>query len=352
MTLKKHIDDIRDKLAKREFPNEAAVSQHIVLRLLKALAWPISNTQIVHPEYPVEGGRRVDFALCPLEPIPQVFIEVKRVGKVKWADQQLFEYAFDYGRIPIAVSTDGREFHYGRIPIAVSTDGREWHFFHLRGLKYYGELKVRELNLIEGNTEEIADCFNRYLNYQSICAGEAIRTMKKDYERVYKRKIESKPMPSIPSELRRVIVPPNAEDKEVFFNKTAWKVAYMRWWSEGWQEPQQEKPQQEENGEEMIQVREPSLENIQKSDVYDHCVKYLMQTTYPTAEELDHWRSTGFYKKDMPKKFGHLMRLSPERVEEMIDEVKKEHNSTTREDNKDGKNRDTKTATETCSYRL
>ena len=46
------------------------------------------------------------------------------------------------------------------------------------------------------------------------------------------------------------------------------------------------------------------------------------------------------------------MRLSPERVEEMIDEVKKEHNSTTREDNKDGKNRDTKTATETCSYRL
>ena len=311
MTLKKHIDDIRDKLAKREFPNEAAVSQHIVLRLLKALAWPISNTQIVHPEYPVEGGRRVDFALCPLEPIPQVFveggrrggrrvdfalcplepipqvfIEVKRVGKVKWADQQLFEYAFDYGRIPIAVSTDGRE----------------WHFFHLRGLKYYGELKVRELNLIEGNTEEIADCFNRYLNYQSICAGEAIRTMKKDYERVYKRKIESKPMPSIPSELRRVIVPPNAEDKEVFFNKTAWKVAYMRWWSEGWQEPQQEKPQQEENGEEMIQVREPSLENIQKSDVYDHCVKYLMQTTYPTAEELDHWRSTGFYKNVSLKK--------------------------------------------------
>ena len=314
MTLKEHIDDIRDKLAKREFPNEAAVSKYIVLRLLKALAWPISNPQILHSEYSVGRGR-VDFALCPPGSTPQVFIEVKKVEEVKWADQQLFEYAFDY---------EEYAFDHEGIPIAVSTDGREWHFFHLMGLKYYGELKVRELNLIEGNTEEIADCFNRYLNYQSICAGEAIRTMKRDYERAYKRKIESKPMPSIPSELRRVIVPPNAEDNEVFFNKTAWKVAHMRWWSEGWKEPRRE-----ENGEEMIQVIESSLESIQESDVYEHCVKYLMQTTHSTAEKLDKWVRTGFYEKDMPKKFGHLMRLSPERAQKIIDEVRKEHNSTT-----------------------
>ena len=322
MTLKKHIDDIRDKLAKREFPNEDAVSQRIVLRLLNALDWPISNTQIVHPEYSVGRGR-VDFALCPLGSTPQVFIEVKKVGEVEWADQQLFEYVFDY---------EEYAFDYKGIPIAVSTDGREWHFFHLMGLKYYGELKVRELDFLEGNTEEIADCLNRYLNYQSILTGEAIRAMKKDYESVYKQKIESKPMPSIPSELRRVIVPPNAEDNEVFLNKTAWKVAYMRWWMIGWKETGREK-----HGGEMIKVIESALESIQKSDVYDHCVKYLMQTTYPTAEELDKWARPryGFYEKDMPKKFGHLMRLSPERAQEMIDAVRKEHNSTTHEDNKD-----------------
>lgn len=319
MTLKKHIDDIRDKLAKREFPNEDAVSQRIVLRLLNALDWPISNTQIVHPEYSVGGGR-VDFGLCHPPSDPCVFIEVKQVGKVEWADQQLFEYAFDYGRIPIAVSTDGRE----------------WHFFHLMGLKYYGELTVRELDLIEGNSEEIANCLKRYLNYESIRTGEAIRTMKKDYERVYKQKIELKPMPSIPPELHHVIVPPNAEDKEVFFNKTAWKIAHMRWWSDGWKEPRRE-----ENGEEMIQVIESSLENIQRSDVYAHCVKYLMQTTYPTAEGLDKWVRTGLYKKDMPKKFGHLMRLSPERAQRIIDEVKKAHNSATSEDNKDVKSKNT-----------
>lgn len=305
MTLKEHIDDVRSRLQKGIYIDEAAVSQRIVLRLLNALGWPISNTQIVHPEYSVGGGR-VDFALCHPESTSQVFIEVKQVGKVEWADQQLFEYAFDYGCVPIAVSTDDRE----------------WHFFHLIGLKYYGELKVRELDFIEGNTEEIADCLNRYLNYESIRTGEAIRTMKKDYKRVYKQNIESKPMPSIPSELRYMIVPPNAENNEVFFNKTVWKVAYMRWWSDGWKEPERE-----ENGGEVIRVIESSLESIQESDVYGHCVKYLMQTTYPTVEKLDKWRCTGFYKKDMPKKFGQLMRLSPERAQQIIDEVRKEHNS-------------------------
>ena len=264
LTLKKHVEDIRDKLKKKEFPNEAAVSDGIVRRLLNALDWPIFNTQIVHPEYPVEGGR-VDFALCHPKSTPQVFIEVKQGGKIEWADQQLFEYAFDCGRIPIAVLTDGQK----------------WRFFHLMGLEYYGELKVRELDFIEGNSEEIADCLNRYLNYESIRTGEAIRTIKKDYERVYRQKIESKPVPSILSELHHVIVPPNAEDNEVVFNKTAWKVAHMRWWGDEWRGPVPG-----ENGGEVIQVIESSLENIQRSDIYAHCVKYLMQTTYPTPEKV------------------------------------------------------------------
>ena len=70
------------------------------------------------------------------------------------------------------------------------------------------------------------------------------------------------------------------------------------------------------------------MESIQRSDVYAHCVKYLMQTTYPTAEKLDKWGRSGFYEKNMPKKFGHLMRLSPKSAEQMVDEVRKEHNST------------------------
>ena len=212
MTLKEHIDDIRDKLAERKFRKEAAVSQGIVLRLLGALAWPTFNTQVIIPEYSVEG-RRVDYALCHPPSKPIVFIEVKKVGNIERAERQLFEYAFHEG-----------------VPIAVLTDGRKWRFFHLMGLEYYRELKVRELDFIKGNTEKIADCLNRYLNYQSIRTDEAIRIMKKDYERTYKQKIESKSVPPIPPKLHHVIMPPNAEDNEVFFYKTAWKVAHMRWW--------------------------------------------------------------------------------------------------------------------------
>lgn len=51
MTLKVHIDDIRKGLETDRYPDEAAVSQGIVLRLLNALTWSTYNTQVVPPEY-------------------------------------------------------------------------------------------------------------------------------------------------------------------------------------------------------------------------------------------------------------------------------------------------------------
>ena len=63
MTLEQHIEEIRAGIKGGRFGNEASVSQGIVLRLLHALSWPAYNTQVVCPEYSLEG-RRVDFALC------------------------------------------------------------------------------------------------------------------------------------------------------------------------------------------------------------------------------------------------------------------------------------------------
>ena len=57
MTLKEHIDDIRDNLEQGLFTNEAAVSNGIVRRLLDALDWPIYNPQVIIPEYSVEGAK-------------------------------------------------------------------------------------------------------------------------------------------------------------------------------------------------------------------------------------------------------------------------------------------------------
>ena len=82
MTLQEHIDEIRDDLRNEAFMNEASVSQGIVLRLLHELGWPRYNTQVIIPEYSVEGGR-VDFALCHPGLKPLVFIEVKQLDKLK-----------------------------------------------------------------------------------------------------------------------------------------------------------------------------------------------------------------------------------------------------------------------------
>ena len=45
MELKEHIDDIRNRLEQKLFPNETAVRQGIVDRLLNALGWETFDTQ-------------------------------------------------------------------------------------------------------------------------------------------------------------------------------------------------------------------------------------------------------------------------------------------------------------------
>ena len=183
MTLKEHIDDIRDNLEKGLFTNEAAVSNSIVLRLLEALTWPKFNPQVIAPEYSV-GGRRVDFALCHPSSKPIVFVEVKQVGNIDGAERQLFEYAFHEG-----------------VPIAILTDGREWRFFHPTAPGDYRERKVCELNLSEDDSEENAKRLKRYLNYESIRTGEAIEAIKEDYEKVVQQRQVATRLPEAWSKL-------------------------------------------------------------------------------------------------------------------------------------------------------
>ena len=171
MTLREHIDDIRNKLKEGQFTNEATVSDDIVRRLLHdPLGWPRYEPQIVYPQYSVEGGR-VDFALCHPPSEPRVFIEVKQVEKIEGAEEQLFRYAFRRG-----------------VPIAILTDGREWQFFHPAGEGTWAERKVCELDLITGDSEENAQRLNRYLDYESIQTSEAVEAIKKDYEEVVQQR--------------------------------------------------------------------------------------------------------------------------------------------------------------------
>lgn len=172
--MKEDILDIRNNLKSGKFSNEASISQGIIQRLLSALEWPVYNTEIVIPEYSLEG-RRVDFALCHPANKPVVFIEVKQPGKSEGADRQLFEYAFHTG-----------------VPMAILTDGAEWQFYLPAEKGNYNERRVYKLDILERDVEEILSRLNRYLSYKAICEGTAIDSARKDYKDVAKkREIES-----------------------------------------------------------------------------------------------------------------------------------------------------------------
>ncbi|MBZ0168104.1 hypothetical protein MELA_02345 [Candidatus Methylomirabilis lanthanidiphila] len=164
--IRQHVEKIREGLREGRFPNEAAVSQGIVLRLLAALEWPTYDTQVVCPEFALEG-RRVDFALCYPPGRPQVFVEVKQIGQSDGAERQLFEYAFHKG-----------------VPLAILTDGREWNFFLPAEAGDYGERRVYKLDLVERDIEESVRRFTRYLRYEDVCSGTALAATRADYQDV------------------------------------------------------------------------------------------------------------------------------------------------------------------------
>ena len=177
MSLKEHIDDISKSLEQSMFPNETEVCDKIVHRILDVLNWPRYDYGVRLREYDLKG-LRVDFALCHPTSEPQVFIEVKRIGNIDGAEDQLFGYA-------------SRE----NVPIAVLTDGQKWQFFYPSGLGDYDKRKVDELDLKEGDSKKNAELFNRYLGYEAICKGEAVRAIQGKYDELHKQRQIEKHLP-------------------------------------------------------------------------------------------------------------------------------------------------------------
>ena len=179
MTLKKQIDSIRSELERRQFRNETAVRLGIIDPLLKELGWPTSKTQVVFPEYPVDGGK-VDYALCHPSATPRIFIEAKQVGKLDGAERQLFEYAVHQG-----------------VRVAILTDGQKWSFFYPPGEGTYEERKVVELNFMTEDSEKSANFLNRYLNYESIQTGEAFDAIEEDYRNFSRQRELAQRLPEV-----------------------------------------------------------------------------------------------------------------------------------------------------------
>ncbi|MDX9753175.1 MAG: hypothetical protein RBU29_04390 [bacterium] len=177
MELSSLIPNIVERIKKADFKSEAAVSQGILLPILKSLGWPVFDTTIVIPEYSLEG-KRVDYALCHPKNIPLIFIEVKNIGSSDGADKQLFEYAFHIG-----------------VPFAVLMDGQEWSFYLPAGLGFYAERRVYKIDFLEREPDVIIERLQRYLQYDHVCSGKALKDAKDDYDNVTKQRELQKTLP-------------------------------------------------------------------------------------------------------------------------------------------------------------
>jgi predicted type IV restriction endonuclease len=177
MTLQEHIEDIKNNLINKEYPNEQSICQCIVLRLLSKMQWNIHDYQFVIPEYSIQG-KRVDYALCIKKNQPVIFIEVKQPGNILGADKQLFEYAFHKG-----------------VPFAIVTDGKEWHFYLPAEQGNYDERKIYRLDLIEDDMQESSYRLRRYLSFSEVTNGNAFKNAREDYEKVCKERDVEKKIP-------------------------------------------------------------------------------------------------------------------------------------------------------------
>ncbi|MBY0473499.1 MAG: hypothetical protein K2Q13_00375 [Nitrosomonas sp.] len=171
------MEEIRLGIKAGRFINETSVSQGIVLRLLHALSWPAYDTQVICPEYSLEG-RRVDYALCHPPGKPIAFVEVKQIGQSEGTERQLFEYAFHIG-----------------VPLAILTDGQEWNFFLPGEQGDYGERRVYKLDIVERDISECMARLIRYLKYDAIVSGAAIDAEREDYRNVSRDRLMKSTLP-------------------------------------------------------------------------------------------------------------------------------------------------------------
>ena len=177
MSLSDHLKKNQEGLRQGSYTSEASVSQGILLPALNALGWPVFDTSIVVPEFSLEG-RRVDFALWHPKNKPAVFVEVKNVGLSDGADRQLFEYAFHLG-----------------VPMAILTDGQEWSFYLPGEQGRYDERRVYKIDLLERSLEEIESRLIRYLKYQNVTSGVALKSARSDYQNVSRYRIIANNLP-------------------------------------------------------------------------------------------------------------------------------------------------------------
>lgn len=192
MALETKLTEIRGRLTPEHFPSEAAVSQGIVLPILRELNWDTDNPMVVRPEY-TAGRGRVDFALCEGSGSPKVFIEVKGLGgETEDAVEQVMQYAFRAG-----------------VRIVVLTDGGTWSVYLPAEEGSYEERRVFKLDLSEHSPQKSSEVLQHYLEESRVVSGEALKSALRD---LGDRKRLEKARRAIPSAWRDIFEPSEPDE--------------------------------------------------------------------------------------------------------------------------------------------
>ncbi len=172
------LENIVHRLQQQQFPNEEAIKQGVVLRLLGELSWDIYDPLSVCAEFFIDG-RRVDYALCHPHKKPRIFIEVKQKATFDAGEDQLMmRYAFQHG-----------------VPIAVLTDGQRWAFYLPGGEGTFQERCFYHLDLLERDSEEAQKRLMRYLDFERVKTGKAIEAARSDLDSAARNRAVTQALP-------------------------------------------------------------------------------------------------------------------------------------------------------------
>lgn len=153
------IQKIQEKIREGVFKNEEHIRFSLVGNILYELGWDVWNPKEVNTEFtpnPHEDSKRVDIALFTSGRTPNVFIEVKALGKLEEKLDETEKQLRDYN---VNMSA----------PFGIITDGNEWRFYYAFTSGKFSDKMFRRFSLMNDEVEDVISTLNTFLSKESIC---------------------------------------------------------------------------------------------------------------------------------------------------------------------------------------
>lgn len=194
--MKDTISDIQQKLVNGAYKNEEHVRLSLVARVLQKWGWNIWDPCEVNSEFnatPLEDNTRVDIALFSTPRQPDVFIEVKAVGKLssdslQKAERQLRNYNRD-----------------NTASFSIITDGQLWRFYLSQSGGEFSKKMFKEIDFLTDDLDGIEVSLCKFLKKSEIESGDAICKAQIELEKGVLQKVMEE---SLPRAVKLTFLPP------------------------------------------------------------------------------------------------------------------------------------------------